>query len=159
MPNMPIMSSGGLPTRPTRPGLGAPKARGPPRFAGQVAIQGWCPQSLEVLKDRAPRIGGPHGLGVPKGWGPPWVGGRKRVSGCVYETKPIIAVICFGFVSFKECSLKAVLSSYPQLKKGTPLFGDPLDLQGPQGSGAPKAQKQQSWGVPKARQLRILGVG
>jgi hypothetical protein len=28
--------SGGLPTRPTRPGLGAPKARGPPRLGGPL---------------------------------------------------------------------------------------------------------------------------
>jgi hypothetical protein len=35
------------------------------------------------------------------GWGP------QRVSGRVYETKPIIAVFFFlFFVSFKECSLK-----------------------------------------------------
>jgi hypothetical protein len=44
--------SGGLPTRPTRLGVGAPKARGPPRVAGSVTPKGWCPQNL----------------GFPKGW-------------------------------------------------------------------------------------------
>jgi hypothetical protein len=152
--------SGGLPTRPTRPGLGAPKAQGPPRLRGPKVgdlpkargpprlgghkvgdpqgLPAQWPQRAGVHKAwksprvGAPRIGGPHGFGAPMGWGPLWVWGTQglgppmgwrpqRVSGHVYETKPIIAVFCFlwiRFVSFKECSLKkqssvAVLSSYP----------------------------------------------
>jgi hypothetical protein len=42
-----VLPSGGLPTRPTRPGLGAPKARGPPRLG-------------------SPKVGGPQGL--PAQW-------------------------------------------------------------------------------------------
>ena len=34
--------SGGLPTRPTRPGLGAPKARGPPRLGGPLRTRRVC---------------------------------------------------------------------------------------------------------------------
>jgi hypothetical protein len=67
------ISSGGLPTRPTRPGLGAahgsgspkawaPQSWGSPRFAGSVAPKGWCPQSLEVPKGRGPKDWRPHGF-------------------------------------------------------------------------------------------------
>jgi hypothetical protein len=43
------VGSGGLPTRPTRPGLGAPKARGPARLG-------------------SPKVGGPQGS--PAQWSP-----------------------------------------------------------------------------------------
>jgi hypothetical protein len=79
------VTSGGLPTRPARPGLEAPKARGPQSggsssFAGSVAPKCWCPQSLEVPKDRGPKDWRPPWVGGPMGWGPhglgaPWVGG------------------------------------------------------------------------------------
>jgi hypothetical protein len=104
----PVMmpTSSGLPTRPTRLALGAPKARGPPRIRGP--------------KLEAPKV---YRLSGPKGLGPTKLGcpqGPQMVSGRVYETKPIITVLCFlrfRFVSFTECSLKkqsseAVLSSY-----------------------------------------------
>jgi hypothetical protein len=89
--------SGRLPTRPTRSGLGAPKARGPPRLGGpkvggpQSSPAQW-PQRTGAQKAwksprvGAPRICGPHGLGAPwaggtQGLGPPWVGGRKGFQG------------------------------------------------------------------------------
>jgi hypothetical protein len=78
------VSSGRLPTRPTRPGLGAPKARGSPwlgalklgvpRFVDSVALKGWCPQSLEIPMGRGPKdwrppwVWGPHGLRAAKGF-------------------------------------------------------------------------------------------
>jgi hypothetical protein len=105
------MSSGGLPTRPTRLGLGAPKAQGPPRLGDSKArgpLSWGSPRSAAQWPQRAgaqkawvsprvgaPRIGGPHGLGAQKGR--------------IYKTKPIIVVFCFirfRFVSFKECSFK-----------------------------------------------------
>jgi hypothetical protein len=61
----------------------------------------------------APRTGGPHGLGAPwaggtQGLGAPMGWEPQRVSGRVYESKPIIAVVVFSvfFISFKECCLK-----------------------------------------------------
>jgi hypothetical protein len=81
--------SGELPTRPTRPGLGAPKAQGPPqglrspklglpmvrRLSGPKglvptnlgSLQGLRPQGLGAPKTwRPPRLGSPHGSGAPK---------------------------------------------------------------------------------------------
>jgi hypothetical protein len=105
-----LISSGGLPTRPTRPGLGAPKAQGPPRLGGSKVggLQGspaqW-PQRAGVHKAwKSPWVG-PQGLAPPMVWGPPWVGGPmgwgpQRILGCVYEAKPIIAVL-FSLVWFR----------------------------------------------------------
>ena len=46
-----------------------------------------------------------------------------------------------------------------RLSLGAPRAWGPQRLRGLQGLGAPMAWGPQSWGVPKARQLRILGVG
>jgi hypothetical protein len=58
---------------------------------------GWGPHGLGL-----PWVGGTHGLGAPIG------SGLQRVTGRVYETKPIITVffVFFISVSLKECSLK-----------------------------------------------------
>ena len=62
------------------------------------------PSFHDKTKDWGPPwVMGPQGLEAPMGWGP-----HAWVSGLVYETKPIIvSFVLFGFVSFKECSLKA----------------------------------------------------
>jgi hypothetical protein len=72
--------SGGLPTRPTRPGLGAPKARGPPRLGGpkvggpqgspaQLPQRAGAHKAWKSPGVGAPRIGGPQGLGGHVGSG------------------------------------------------------------------------------------------
>jgi hypothetical protein len=104
--------SGGLPTRPTRPGLGAPKARGPqgldgPKVGGPQGLPAQWLQRAGVHKAWnspravAPTIGGPHGLAGPMVWGPHGLG-AQRVSGRIYETKPIIAVFCFLWFRFVQ---------------------------------------------------------
>jgi hypothetical protein len=112
------IASGGLPTRPTRPGLGAPKARGPPRLRGPKV---WGPQGSPAQWPQragahkawksprvgAPRIAGPHGLGAlwvrgTQGLRAPMGLGPQRVSGRVYETKPIIVVFCFLWYHFVQ---------------------------------------------------------
>jgi hypothetical protein len=55
--------SGGLPTRPTRPGLGAPKAQWPQRTGAH--------NSWKSPRVGAPRLGGPKGLEASKAREPP----------------------------------------------------------------------------------------
>jgi hypothetical protein len=117
-----------------------------------------------------PRVGGLHGLGASMGWGP------QRVSGRVYESKPIIAVVVFSvlFFSFKECSLKKQFFLHTvNLRNGLPYLGNPPTsgglptrltrfslgtpgLRGPKGSEAPKARRPPWLGGPKAGEFPRL---
>jgi hypothetical protein len=76
---------------------------------------GWGPHGLG-----APWVGGTQGFGAPMGWGP------QRVSGRVYETKPIIAVFFFSFRS-KNAVLKSSFLFIPLIEKmDSPIWGTPL---------------------------------
>jgi hypothetical protein len=125
----------------------------------------------------APRIGRPHGLGTPwtggtqglgasMGWGP------QRVSGRVYESKPIITVVfCFFGVFFVQ-RMQFFLHTLNS-RNGLPYLGNPPTsgglparltrfslgtpgVRGPKGTEAPKAQGPPWLGGPKAGEFPRL---
>ena len=57
------LCSGGLPTRPTRPGLGAPKARGPPKAWGPPK----GPQGVSVGRSGSLEVTSAIGDSIPVG--------------------------------------------------------------------------------------------